>query len=431
MFEDGFMSSDVQQLSQDTAKAAAAPLWPLSDDELTDMLRVAHRLELAAAVLQARLVQEADTRGIPAAGGHRSTAGWLRRLLVLDPQPARELADHATVLAGQPGVQQAVLDGRVDLRQAAVIAATVAAVPDDLGDLDVSVADTGRIARQAEQALIDMAGRFPAYQLRRIGERILAHVAPHLSEQAEQAALGRQEARAHRCRGVTLSLPVDGQVRLSGVLGAEDAATVHAALHPLCTPVADDTRSAAQRRADALVEVCRLSLRTGQLPDDGGEPPQVTVTVAYDPITRALGAATTDTGQRLSAETVRRMACDARILPVVLGGDGQILNTGRTRRLATGALRRALHVRDRGCAFPDCDRPARWTDAHHIRAWTDGGPTDLDNLVLLCRHHHRLVHHPDTGWQIRLGTDRRPDFIPPPDIDPDRRPRRNLYHPRL
>ncbi len=278
--------------------------------------------------------------------------------------------------------------------------------------------------------MIEMAGRLPAYQLRRVGERILAHVAPELADRADEAALARQEARAHARRGLTLSSPVDGQVRLSGVLAAEDAATVHAALHPLCRPIAGDDRSAAQRRADALVDVCRLALRTGQLPGDGGEPPQLTVTVAYQPLANALGAAATDTGQRLSPATARRLACDAKILPMVLGGAGQILDAGRARRLATGPLRRALQVRDRGCAFPDCDRPPRWTDAHHLTAWTAGGATTLDNLVLLCRRHHRLIHEPAAGWNIRLGTDHRPDFVPPSSIDPDQRPRRNLFHPR-
>ena len=175
---------------------------------------------------------------------------------------------------------------------------------------------------------------------------------------------------------------------------------------------------------------CRLALRTGELPDDGGQPPQLAVTVAYGPLTRTLGIGTADTGERFSPATARRLACDAQILPVLLGGAGQILDTGRTRRTATGTLRRTLHIRDQGCAFPDCDRPPRWTDAHHITAWSEGGTTDLDGLVLLCRYHHRLIHHPTTGWQIRLGSDHRPDFIPPPHIDPQGRARRNLYHPR-
>ncbi|NMO54596.1 DUF222 domain-containing protein [Actinoplanes sp. TBRC 11911] len=420
--------AELEQLGDDAAKLAAAALWPFSDDELTDLLRAAHRLEQSALVLQARLVRQATTRGLPAAAGHRSTTRWLRALLMLDPQPARDLTEAATA-AQHPVIEQAMLDRHTDTRQAAVIAATIEAIPADLADHnDLPAADVSRIVHDAEHTMIEMAARLPAYQLRRIGERILAHVAPEVADRADEAALARQEARARRRRGLTLSLPLDGLVRLSGVLGIEDAATVQAALHPLCQPLPEDDRTPAQRRADALVEICRLTLRTGQLPDDGGEAPQVAVTVAYQPLTRTLGTAVTDTGERLSATTVRQMACDARILPVVLGSAGQILDTGRTRRLATAALRRALHIRDGGCAFPDCDRPPRWTDAHHITAWTDGGPTTLDNMVLLCRHHHRLIHHPTTGWHIRLGPDRHPDFIPPPNIDPHQRPRRNLYH---
>jgi len=421
---------DLGQLGEAAAKLAAAPVWPLSDDEIIDALRAARRVEQAAHVLQARLVQQAVARGVPAAHGHRSTARWLSTLMMLDPQPARDLAEGAAALH-RPVIEQAVLEGHTDLRQAAVIAGTVDAIPTDLHDTDgLTADDVERIVGQAEQTMIEMAGRLPAYQLRRVGERILSYVAPQLADQADEAALARQEARAYRQRGLTLSLPVDGLVRLSGVLGAEDAATVHAALHPLCRPLPEDDRSAVQRRADALVEVCRLALRTEQLPDDGGEPPQLAVTVAYQPLTHALGTASTDTGQRLSATSVRQLACDARILPVVLGGAGQILDTGRARRLATGPLRRALHIRDRGCAFPDCDRPPRWCDAHHLVPWSDGGATDLDNLVLLCRHHHRTIHDPRSGWIVRLGSGRLPEFLPPPWSVPSQRPRRNLYHPR-
>jgi hypothetical protein len=459
VFENACVLAELEQVGADAAKLAAAPLWPVADDELIDMLRAAHRLQQTAVVLQARLVRQATSRGMPAAHGHRSTARWLQSLLVLDPQPARELAEAATAVR-RPVIEQAMLDAHVDARQAAVIAATidalpadlggpgglhnpdglggqdgVDAIPADLGDADgpggpdgLTAGDISRIVGEAEHTMIEMADRLPAHQLRRIGDRILAHVAPHLADQADQAALARQESRAHRRRGLTLSSPVDGLVRLSGALGAEDAATVHAALHPLSRPLPDDDRTPAQRRADALLDVCRLALRTEELPDDGGEPPQLAVTIAYQPLTHALSAAVTDTGQQLSAATARRLACDARILPVVLGGASQILDAGRTRRLATGSLRRALHIRDRGCAFPDCDRPPRWTDAHHITAWTDGGPTTLDNLVLLCRFHHRHIHHPGAGWQIRLAADRHPDFIPPPHLDRNQRPRRNLCH---
>jgi hypothetical protein len=123
-----------------------------------------------------------------------------------------------------------------------------------------------------------------------------------------------------------------------------------------------------------------------------------------------------------------RLACDAKILPAVLGGDGAVLDLGRTRRLFDGPLRRALVLRDGGCAFPQCDRPPRWCHAHHLTHWVDGGATCLDNAVLLCGAHHRVIHRGE--WTVRLGPDRLPEFIPPAHTDPEQRPRRNTFHRR-
>ena len=194
--------------------------------------------------------------------------------------------------------------------------------------------------------------------------------------------------------------------------------------------VPGDDRTAGQRRADALVEVCRLALASGGLPDNGGDRPQVVVTVPFDPVKHALGAGTLDSGERVGADTVRRLACDARILPAVLDSRGQPLDLGRERRLFTGPLRRALVLRDGGCAFPGCDRPARWCDGHHVRHWSDGGETSLANAVLLCGHHHRLIHDERAGWAVHIAPDGRPVFTPPPWLDPARVPRRNHYHRR-
>ncbi|MEO9222765.1 MAG: HNH endonuclease, partial [Mycobacteriaceae bacterium] len=101
--------------------------------------------------------------------------------------------------------------------------------------------------------------------------------------------------------------------------------------------------------------------------------------------------------------------------------EGVPLNLGRTQRLVSPGQRRALIARDHGCAFPGCNRPPAWTEAHHIVHWIDGGPTDLANLVLLCRRHHRVIHH--DGWTIQIGTDAHPWFLPPAWMDPSRQPR--------
>ena len=278
-------------------------------------------------------------------------------------------------------------------------------------------------------------------RLRTLADRILDHVAPHIAEAAQQRALDAAERRGQRDRYLTLSPQPDGRIRLSGLLDVETGAMLHTALDPLTKPggrtdqgtpgqtkdrapgQADD-RSPGQRRHDALGDICRLALRSGGLPDNGGgEPTQLVVTTQYDVLTGQLRAGTLDTGQTLSAETVRRLACDAAILPAVLNGNGQVLDVARQRRPFTGAIRRALVLRDRGCAFPGCDRPPRWTEGHHIRHWTDHGTTSLQNGVLLCRRHHRAVHH--DGWQVHIAGDGLPAFTPPAWIDPHQQPRRN------
>jgi len=141
------------------------------------------------------------------------------------------------------------------------------------------------------------------------------------------------------------------------------------------------------------------------------------------PATGVPATGVLDTGEQLSAAAVRRLACDAQILPYVLGTRSQVLDVGRASRLVTPGIWLALLARDRHCAFPGCRRPPTACDAHHLRHWVDGGPTSLDNLVLLCRTHHTMLH--TTPWLVRLHPeDHRPEFIPPPHLDPQRRPRR-------
>ncbi|GAA4821898.1 hypothetical protein GCM10023201_04560 [Actinomycetospora corticicola] len=146
---------------------------------------------------------------------------------------------------------------------------------------------------------------------------------------------------------------------------------------------------------------------------------QIALTIPLDWLRGQVGHAAFDTGRPLDPATARRLACDAQILPVVLGTRSEPLELGRATYAVTEALRRLLTIRDRGCAHPGCTRRPRRCHAHHIRHWIDGGPTDPDNLVLLCRYHHHLVHH--GGWEIHMLSGR-PWFIPPLWIDPDRQP---------
>jgi hypothetical protein len=143
--------------------------------------------------------------------------------------------------------------------------------------------------------------------------------------------------------------------------------------------------------------------------------------MAYTDLVKEIGTATLETGETVCASTVRRLACDADLIPMVLGSHGEILDVGRLNRLVTTAIWIALVVRDRHCTFPGCRRPPIACDAHHITHWIDGGNTGLSNLALLCRTHHTMIHN--SPWQIRLNPiDKRPEFIPPQSLDFAQRP---------
>ncbi|MEV4498507.1 DUF222 domain-containing protein [Micromonospora arborensis] len=414
----------IDALEQAEAAVAACfdtAAWAASEPDLVAALDATHRLEQRLAAVKLTLVRELDGRSTATAQGASCTAVWLRDRLRLGVGAARRLvALAATLDTGPTEVRDALAGGLVDIEQVRVIAETVETVHTAAGSA---------AADKAVGVLVDWAAQFDATLLRRLGTRILDHVAPEVADAATDAALRADESRAARDRHLTISEQTDGRLRLSGILDTEAAALLRTAIDPLSAPAApDDTRTAGQRRHDALADVCRLALRGGELPDHGGDPTQLVVTATYDGLTRQLGAGALDTGLHLTAEAVRRLACDAAVLPAILGSAGQPLDVGRQRRLITGPLRRALVLRDRGCAFPGCDRPPRWCDGHHIQHWADGGNTSLDNAVLLCGHHHRHVHHSD--WTVHLANDGHPEFVPPAWLDPEQLPRRNHYHRR-
>ncbi|MEV4721502.1 DUF222 domain-containing protein [Micromonospora noduli] len=415
------MVEELAQAGDAISACVDAAAWALPEHELIAALDAAHRLQQRLAAVTLALIREVDGRGTARTQGASCTAVWLRERLRLTVPDARRLVDLATVLdTGNPGIRQALADGHLSLDQARVITDTAATVQATAGT---------QAADKAVSLLTDWASQFDPTHLRKLGTRILDHVAPDIADAATQAALDAEARRVTRDRHLTLSEQTDGRLRLTGTLDTETAALFRAAIDPLSAPSGlDDTRSPRQRRHDALAEVCRLALRTTELPEHGGDPAQIVVTTTYEALTRQLSSGALDTGLSLTPEAVRRLACDATLLPAVLGGTGQVLDVGRQRRLITGPLRRALVLRDRGCAFPGCDRPPRWCHAHHIHHWADGGTTSLSNAVLLCGHHHRHLHHSD--WTVQLGSDGHPEFIPPAWLDPEQLPRRNHYHRR-
>ena len=305
----------------------------------------------------------------------------------------------------------AVREGRVNTAQARVIVRALDALPDEV-PCDVLAA--------AEAALIDHAARFAPKQLARIGRHILTVVAPDLVDEAEGRRLAALEAEGRRRTRLTLRRLGDGTTRLSARLPDAAATRLATYLEAYANPRREGTIDVdptidpvprlpyPRRLGEAFCQLIEC-LDPKRLPVHGGDATTVVVTIPLETLMAELGAADllgsgtipsdqhTDpcAGEVITAGQARRLACNAHIIPAVLGGDSEVLDLGRAQRLFTAAQRRALLLRDRTCRAEGCDIPGTWAEAHHWIAWQLGGVTDLDNGVLLCSHHHHRAHDPD------------------------------------
>ena len=371
-------------------RALPDDLWRAGGTELGELVGEIGSLHQACEAATASVVHEAVQRGEPGSGPRaRTAAQWL-----LAHAPTWRAGGAGQVVAvaeafGVPGsapVKDAVRSGRLPVRSAA----TVVAQADLLRPL---------LAAGAEQAVVDgmvevAADHGPA-ACRQLRSALLARYGRDGVLQKEQDAAARF---------VSLSRP---RVDASGLadyrltLDPVGRAALEAAIGPLSAPhpSADgepDLRSGERRRGEALVALVGRAVATG---DGLGPHPRTTllVEVGLETLRSGLtGAGVTtgdlESGTHLAPETMRRLACDAEVVPVVLDGPAEIADLGRARRLFSPGQTRRLWLRDRHCTFPGCDAPARWTEAHHLRHWVDGGRTDLSNAALLCGRHHTVVH---------------------------------------
>jgi hypothetical protein len=424
---------------------AQAELWRLSPqgmaDSLESMETEIRRLEFE----RLRLLAEFHTQDVAGQAAGLSTEGFLRARLRLSPGEA-----HARVRSAQELVGSVNLSGEI---VEPALPATAAAAAD--GALSAEHVRVIGLAMQRLPAAVDSGDRadaeeFLAEQSRQLDPSRVRQVAHHLHAVLDPDGSLDEDKPARR--ELVFRRDVGGMDYLRGRLDAEASATVQAALAALAQPEpaqdgVPDSRSGSRRLADALVELCDRALAEGGLPAVGGEKPQVTVTIALDdlrsqesaqrppesaapegdplPTARRPGCGTLGTGVAITTEAARRIASDAAVIPMVLGSSSEPLDVGRATRTIPSAIRRAVVARDSGCVHPGCTAPAAWCQTHHVQHWADGGPTSLQNLVLLCHRHHWIVHH--EGWQIvfRNGI---PHVAPPPLIDPLQQPRRNTMH---
>ncbi|TMD94281.1 MAG: DUF222 domain-containing protein [Chloroflexi bacterium] len=340
----------------------------------------------------ARRLCEFEQRRGPAADGACSTVAWLTARCRMSPGRAADMVCVSRRLPELPETARALRDGEIGYQHASVMAHTAS----DVG---------AEAVREAERDLVPAAGA--------LGVREFGHLARRFRECVDPDGSLADANHDHERRRLHLSETLGGCWRLDGWLDREGGALLKTALNPLMKPVPDDRRTGSQRCADALLELCRRQLDAGTLPLVGGQRPHLYVTV---PVETLRGEPGSPGGELrwsgpIVGELARRLACDAVRTEITVGPCGEPLAVGRPSRTIPAHLRRLLIARDGGCRGPGCTRPPDWCEGHHIRPLERGGPTVLENLLLLCRFHHTLLH--EGGWRLVRVSETGFEFVPP------------------
>ncbi len=237
----------------------------------------------------------------------------------------------------------------------------------------------------------------------------------HYRHSAERKGYEGEQADMVENRKLWISTGEDGAIWVNGVFDSIGGASIRTALEPLArrTDKLDD-RCREKRMADALVDLSLHALDSGLIPQSGSQRTHLQVTASLETLLGLPGAPGADmelSPMPASSKTVERLACDASVTRIVLDSKSVVIDVGRARRTISGPTRKALNVRDLGCTWPGCERPASWTSGHHLRHWIHGGTNEPGNLTLLCYRHHWNVH--EGGWQIVRGEGGRILTIPP------------------
>lgn len=384
----------VLEAARDALVGVDREVWAAQSSDLAPVMGMLDELARRSVAAQVVVAAEAQSRGVVAESQCAGVRDWIatvapatrvtgqagvlarlvKELARPDAAPVRDRVASAQVA---PGVALTVLDqfAKLEPRLAEGVGETVMTAM-----LDVGAEHGSRAVRELRTMIIAKWGRQGELDAIADSNRKHVELSPFL-----HAGDGLWESRL--------------------VVDDEGKAVIEAAIGPLSRPapmrdddgqvIERDLRSAGQRRGQALIEVCRRATAvTASTPS--GVKAAVYVTMSLDDLMERTGAGTTmgafGAGDSLSPETVRRMACDAGIIPAVLDSAGEVVDIGRTKRLFDHGMVKTLWLRDRHCSFPGCSTPAHWCDAHHLWHWADGGVTSTENGALLCPRHHTVVH---------------------------------------
>ncbi len=436
---------------------SADSLTGLSDAGVVEALQRLETVLRKASAVGNRLVVESVERSLPGNLACRSINDFLISTLRISAGDAARRVKIANTVGtwhtlsgeetepGLPATAAASRDGEIGADHVAAIAAVMRKIPATV-DPDATAV--------AEQILADAARATTPEDVTKVGVRLLAHLNPDGEVPDERERKRRRGVRIGK-QGTDLLSPI------SGLLDPELRALLEPVLAKLARPgmnnpddpgspcgdvespaldrdalaqaAARDTRSVQQRNHDGLKVALRQILSSGVLGSHRGLPVTAIITLSLRQLEEESGVVTTATGGLVPIRDALRMLEQAHPVLALFDHNGRPLHLGWAKRLASADQRLALIAASRGCTRPGCDAPATLTAVHHIREWRDGGPTDITNEDLACDGCHGLVHDGPGGWRTRVATagseyPGRTEWIPPPHIDPEQRPRVNHRH---
>jgi hypothetical protein len=407
----GRVTGCVAQARRAVGEGVSIPAGVLSTHELGEAIAELSALESQVAAWRLRLAAEADVRRVADETADTDTTAWLTRLTA-DP---REVAAGGLWLARRldetyAATREAFAAGYLRIEQVRVIVRAAEKAPPGVTSEQLATAEAGLVAKATGAA--SRSGRpMNAKRLRQAARRMFDTISHDLADRHESEQLDAEADRAEHETWLTVHDNGDGTFsgrfvipELHGNLLKTVLDRLTAPRHviagadgqPVIDPTLVSNPSWSERLGTAMVELIE------HLPTDGfgaGNSVGVLVTVELEKLLSGIGAAGLDTGIRISAREARRLACNAGLIPAVLGGESQPLDLGRARRLHSGAQRKALGLLHDSCAVTTCERPFAWTEIHHRQPWSAGGRTDLDNGLPLCGHHHRRAH--DSRFELR------------------------------
>jgi hypothetical protein len=398
------VTSAIAEARSAIGSVADVPVWSMSPAETTTALAELAALAAQVAELQARTLAHADRTVVHTQTGATSTANWYAVATQTTRQRSHGLTRLAAGLEAHEAIRTALAAGRLHPDQAEVILRSLTELPEAL-DPDVTA--------KAEAHLLDLARTHDAKALRVLGRRLLEVVSPEAADAHEAALVEREERAAAAATRLTMWEDGHGKVHGRFTLDTLTGAALKKALWAIAAPKHQaangplgERRPTPERLGQAFTEyIARYPAK--RLPKAGGLNATVVVLMPLETLLGGLKAAKLDTGETISPGAARRLACQAGIIPAVLGGTSQVLDLGRKSRFYTEAQRIAKTIEVGGCQIDGCQEPPGRTHLHHPTRWVDGGETNRDG-IMLCWPHHTRAH--DTRYTMRQLPHRKYEF---------------------